>query len=72
MKIDIHYCAEWYYKPRAASLAAEFRKAFGVEAKLVPQRNGIFDVIVDDKLVFSKLEAGRFPNPGEISSKLKQ
>lgn len=47
------------------------RKAFGVEAKLVPGSNGTFDVIVDDKLVFSKLETGRFPSPGEIVEKLK-
>ncbi len=48
------------------------RKAFGVEAKLVPGGNGIFDVIVDDEPVFSKFEAGRFPEPGEVVSKLKQ
>ena len=39
--------------------------------KLVPGRNGIFDVMVDGKMVFSKHEAGRFPNHGEVASKLK-
>lgn len=48
------------------------REAFGVEAKLVPGGNGIFDVIVDEKRVFSKYDAGRFPEPGEVVSKLKQ
>jgi predicted Rdx family selenoprotein len=33
--------------------------------------NGIFDVIVDGKCIFSRSEAGRFPNPGEILDKLK-
>ena len=47
------------------------RKAFGAEAKLVPGGNGIFDVIVDDELVFSKFKAGRFPDPGEVTGKLK-
>ena len=61
-----------YYKPNAASLADELQKAFGVEANLVPGRNGIFDVIVDGNLVFSKFESGRFPNPGEVTSKLKK
>ena len=37
----------------------------------MPGSNGIFDVIADDKLVFSKGETGRFPNPGEIVQKLK-
>jgi selT/selW/selH-like putative selenoprotein len=43
----------------------------GIEAELVPGGNGIFDVIVDDRLVFSKNETGRFPDPGEIVQKLK-
>ena len=48
------------------------RQGFSVEAKLIPGTNGIFDVIVDEKLVFSKAETGRFPNPGELSGKLKR
>lgn len=43
-----------------------------MEAKLVPGRNGIFDVIVDGELVFSKFKVGRFPEPGEVASTLKQ
>jgi len=52
-------------------LADELRKAFGVEAKLIPGSGGIFDVIVDGKLVFSKFEVRRFPEPGEVTGKLK-
>ena len=47
------------------------RNAYGIQAKLVPGRGGIFDVIVDDELVFSKGVTGRFPDPGEIVQKLK-
>ena len=72
MEIDIHYCAPWNYEPRAVGLADELKKAFGVEANLVPGGNGIFDVIVDDERVFSKYEAGRFPDPGEVIGKLKE
>jgi len=53
-------------------VAEELREAFGAEANLIPGKDGIFDVIVDGKLVFSKSETGRFPNPGEVTSKLKQ
>jgi selenoprotein W-related protein len=42
-----------------------------VEAKLVPGSNGIFDVLVDQKLVFSKFQTGRFPEPGEVLQELK-
>ncbi len=72
MKVEIHYCTEWHYEPGAASLAEELRSAFSADAKLVPGHNGIFDVIVDDELVFSKSETGRFPETGEVVTKLKQ
>ena len=53
-------------------MAEELHNAFGVKANLVPGRSGIFDVIVDGELVFSKFKTGRFPEPGEVASKLKQ
>ena len=59
------------YEPSAAGLAAELRNAFLVEPRLIPGSNGIFDVLVDGKLVFSKHETGRFPEPGEVIQKLK-
>jgi selT/selW/selH-like putative selenoprotein len=52
-------------------VADELREAFGVESTLVPGDNGIFDVTVDGKVVFSKYEIGRFPQPGEVAGKLK-
>ena len=55
----------------AASVADELREPFGLEATLVGGSDGIFDVIVDGKLVFSKYEMDRFPEPGEIVGKLK-
>ena len=56
----------------AAGLAAELQEAVGVKAKLVPERDGIFDVFVDECLVFSKSESGRFPEPGEITAMFNQ
>ncbi len=61
----------WNYKPNAVSLADELQKDFGVEANLIAGSNGIFDVIVDGKRVFSKSQTGRFPNPGEVTKELK-
>lgn len=53
-------------------MADELRKALGVEVKLTPGADGIFDVLADGKLVFSKFQTGRFPLPGEVVEKLKQ
>jgi selT/selW/selH-like putative selenoprotein len=47
-------------------LADELRSAFGVESELVEGTHGIFDVYVDDRLVFSKHREQRFPDPGEV------
>jgi len=38
----------------------------GVEPELVPGSGGIFDVRVDDDLVYSKHETGSFPIENEL------
>ncbi len=42
------------------------------EFKLVTGSKGVFDIHVDDQLIFSKHETGRFPNEGEALEKLEQ
>ena len=32
---------------------------------------GVFDVVVDGKLVYTKRETGRFPDPGEVPRLIK-
>jgi selT/selW/selH-like putative selenoprotein len=41
-------------------------RELGLDAELVRGERGVFDVLVDDKLVFSKHSAGRFPQDAEI------
>ena len=72
MHISIKYCVQWNYLPRATSLAAEIRKAFGVEAELIEGGGGIFDVKADEVMVFSKHKEGRFPENKEVISLLKK
>jgi len=40
--------------------------AAGFEAEALPGSKGQYDVIADERLVFSKAETGRFPEPGEV------
>ena len=49
---------------------AAIREAKGVEPELIQGGGGVFDVVADGKLVFSKHEAGRFPDPDEVLAKL--
>ena len=39
---------------------------FGVDARLLKGDNGVYDIVADGKLVFSKHEAGRFPENDEV------
>lgn len=34
--------------------------------ELIPGSGGVFDVVVDDELVFSKKAVGRHAEPGEV------
>ena len=52
-------------------MAAEISKELGIEAVLVKGDKGIFDVVADGALVFSKYKEGRFPKPGEIVRALR-
>ena len=47
------------------------RTNFGVEATLIESRGGVFEVVADGKLVFSKKNLGRFPDENEVSELLK-
>jgi selT/selW/selH-like putative selenoprotein len=48
------------------------KERFGVGAELISGKDGVFDVRVDGKLIFSKHELGRFPEPGEVEAKIER
>jgi selenoprotein W-related protein len=37
-----------------------------VDLKMIPSSGGVFEVTVDDRLVFSKRALGRHAEPGEV------
>jgi selenoprotein W-related protein len=39
---------------------------------LIESGGGVFEVVVDGELIFSKKELGRFPEDAEILSKLRE
>ncbi|NUP12269.1 MAG: SelT/SelW/SelH family protein [Polyangiaceae bacterium] len=46
-------------------------EAVGEEAKLVVGKPGQFDVEVDGRLIYSKGQTGRFPEPFEVIEQIK-
>ncbi|MEE8543972.1 MAG: Rdx family protein [Gammaproteobacteria bacterium] len=56
----------------ATGLAAKISEDLGIEASLIKGVAGVFEVIADDTVVFSKLEEQRFPQDIEIIEALRQ
>lgn len=55
----------------ALELLAHYETDISV-VELVPSGGGRFEVSVNDTLIFSKLQEGRFPDPRELRSLLDQ
>ncbi len=73
MKVTIEYCAVWNYLPRASSLEAKLKKNFqGIDVQLISSGGGVFEVTLNDRLIFSKRSLDRFPDDGEIEKLIEQ
>lgn len=68
-RVEITYCTQCRWLPRAAWMAQELLTTFEgelAEVALKPGRGGVFDVSLDGSLLFSRAETGRFPELKEI------
>ncbi len=73
MKVTIEYCAVWNYLPRASSLEAKLKQTFqGIDVQLISSGGGVFEVTLNDRLIFSKRSLDRFPDDGEIEKLIEQ
>ena len=71
MKIDIEFCIKWHYDPEFERVSNIIKKNIhGAEiiSNNKPPRSGAFEVTINGRLVFSKLNEGRFPNEHEIKN----
>ncbi|TFW71139.1 selenoprotein [Methylotenera oryzisoli] len=67
--VEITYCTQCRWLLRAAWLAQELLTTFEQDlysVALRPGTGGIFEVRLNDELIFSRKEAGRFPEAKEI------
>lgn len=68
-RIEIIFCAQCNFLLRAAWLAQELLSTFGTdlgEVALKPGQGGIFEVYLDGEQLFSRKQAGRFPESKEL------
>ena len=67
--VRITYCTQCNWLLRAAWMAQELLSTFALEVgevALRPGMGGVFEVHVDDGLVWSRAERGRFPDIKEL------
>lgn len=72
-KVDVKivYCRPCKYMDRALDLARDILSYFEeANVTLIQGDRGIFDVYVDDKLIFSRYKEKRFPEHEEILKKV--
>jgi selenoprotein W-related protein len=74
-QVRIRYCTGCKWLLRAAWLAQELLTTFEqelAEVTLIPDSTGgVFDVHIDDTLVWSRAEQQRFPEPKEIKQAVR-
>ena len=68
-RIEIEYCTQCRWLLRAAWMAQEllttFEKEVG-EVALVPGTDAVFEVRLDQEVIFSRKHQGRFPESKEL------
>ena len=72
--VEIEYCAQCRFILRASWMAQEILMTFGENIEnlnLKPSSGGIFTIRLNDEILFSKKEEGRFPESKEIKQMIR-
>ena len=74
-RIEIEYCTACKWLIRAAWIAQELLSTFEEDLAEVALRpgstGGIFDIRLDDQMLWSRKEAGRFPEIKELKQRVR-
>ena len=70
-QFEIEYCEKWNYHPEFDRVSKLIKMNFSnvsVNGNIKPPRSGAFEIILNNKLIFSKFEMNRFPTEKEIGN----
>ena len=73
-KIEIRYCAQCRWLLRSSWMAQELLTTFDgdiAELSLQPGTGGVFEVIANDRLLWSRKVEGRFPEITELKQRVR-
>src|SRR5256886_15446028 len=75
--LEITYCQPCGHQPRAVELVNQLLAEYGMPLNkkltvaLKPADSGIFDIVLDGQLIFSRKQEGRFPTVDEIKKQIE-
>lgn len=73
-RVEIEYCTQCRWLLRAAWLAQELLTTFEADlaaVSLQPGTGGVFEVRLNGTVIFSRKEAGRFPESKELKQLIR-
>jgi selenoprotein W-related protein len=73
-RVEIEYCTQCRWLLRAAWIAQEVLTIFVddlAEVALIPGTGGIFEIRLNNELLFSRKEMGRFPEAKEVKQLIR-
>jgi selenoprotein W-related protein len=73
-RISIRYCTQCNWLLRSGWMAQELLSTFGMaigEVALIPGTGGVFEIHVNDVLVWERARDGGFPGPKELKQKVR-
>lgn len=72
--VEISYCTQCRWMLRAAWLAQELLTTFEEDltsVALKPGTGGVFDIVLDGELIYSRKTEGRFPEAKEVKQLIR-
>jgi len=73
-RVEIHYCTQCRWLTRAAWMAQELLLTFDeeiTELALRPGTGGVFEVVANGKLIWSRKAEGGFPEITELKQRVR-
>ena len=74
MNIHIEYCVKWNYGPefdRVSKIIKNYAPGCQIKGNDTAPRSGAFEIMINNRLVYSKFETNNFPTELEIKIILK-
>lgn len=73
-RLEIEYCTQCRWLLRAAWLCQEMLTTFAAElgeVAIIPGTGGVFEVRLNGETIFSRAQAGRFPESKELKQSIR-